>query len=80
VKAKPKFDFANLAKSATEGNESHNDKPPANTDAQIFSRMMINTGSLRYWHFNFVQTHSFGPLIKSVGFQVYIKYFVERYS
>ncbi|XP_060590977.1 protein odd-skipped-related 2-like isoform X2 [Ruditapes philippinarum] len=48
VKQKPKFDFANLAKSATEGNDSHHDKPPANTDAQIFSRMMINTGSLRY--------------------------------
>ncbi|XP_045164044.2 protein odd-skipped-related 1-like isoform X2 [Mercenaria mercenaria] len=49
VKTKPKFDFANLAKSATEGDEEcHHDRMSSNKDAQIFSHMMINAGSLRY--------------------------------
>ncbi|XP_052760960.1 protein sister of odd and bowel-like isoform X2 [Mya arenaria] len=52
VKPRPKFDFAHLAKAATEDDI---DRKPDSTsgsggsvDAQIFSRAMINTGTISY--------------------------------
>lgn len=46
VKPKPKFDFANLARSATEDTECLDCH--RNQDAQIISHVMLNMGSLRY--------------------------------
>lgn len=55
TKPKPrrKFDFAHLAKSATEPDGDFDTKKDMgqsgkNQDAQIFSRVMVNAGSLRY--------------------------------
>ena len=46
VKPRAKFDFAHLAKAATEDQERSTDLTTGG-DAQIFSRVMVNAGSLR---------------------------------
>ncbi|KAL4221198.1 Odd-skipped transciption factor 2 [Mactra antiquata] len=63
-KSKPRFDFANLAKSATDGHDDAVDQGELNVnkDAQIFSRIMMNTGSLRYNPL----TSSFRPASKQI--------------
>lgn len=47
--SKPRFDFAHLAKAATEDDENAmTSQGVSSQDAQVFSHMMVNTGSLSY--------------------------------
>ena len=47
IKPKLRFDFANLAKSATEDNNRSEHTRNRNLDAQIISHVMLNMGALR---------------------------------
>lgn len=50
--SKPRFDFANLAKSATQKDDDDNEKKQVDTsqekEAKIISSVIMNAGSLRY--------------------------------
>ncbi|OWF34998.1 protein odd-skipped-related 1-like isoform X1 [Mizuhopecten yessoensis] len=56
---KPRFDFANLAKAATEGSTDR--RNGTDIEAQIISHVMMNIGSLRYNP----MTSSFSPVTSS---------------